>query len=96
MDIGLMFTGKVQVNIRRLIPIESQKGFKWNIVSILFIAGAADGTVFFRQVKARADLTLCEKLAVFAVGAVIVRRLTSEMPAIVATNEEPTDPREPT
>lgn len=53
---------------------------------------------FRRQIKAGTVAAVCNKFAVLAFGADIMRAegFTSDMPDIVATNDEPTLPREPT
>ena len=70
----LVLTGKVQVNIRRLVPVEAQKGFKRNVVTIPQIRCATVFTVFRRQVKARTDRAVGKEDGVIAVWTAVVRR----------------------
>ena len=72
-DIRLIFTGKVQVDIRLLVAVESQEGFERDIVSVLVHPGAAFRAVFCRKVESRTAAAVGDKLAVFALGAYIVR-----------------------
>ena len=71
---GLVFTGEVQVDIRCFIAVKSQEGFKRNVVAVPIHFSAAFRAVLWRQVKAGADAAVCDKLAVLALRADIVRR----------------------
>ena len=88
---GLIFAREVKVDIGGLVSVKSEEGFKGDIVSLTDIFSAAFGAYFRRQVIARAICTVKEELAVLAVGAEIM-----EIPDIFATNDEPTEPLEPT
>ena len=52
MSARLIFAGEVQINIRRLIAVKTQKRFKRNIMSVTVHLGAALGAVLGRQIKA--------------------------------------------
>ena len=47
---GLVFAGEVQVDVRHLVALEAQEGFKGNVEPVLHQGIAADGTLFVRQV----------------------------------------------
>ena len=72
----LVFSGKVQVNIRLLVPLKSEESFKWNIKSVLFQERTADRAFLIRHIAARhagkcLHLRRVE-IIVAALGAVIV------------------------
>ena len=73
MSVALILTGKVQVDIRGFISVKAQKGFKGNIMAIPVVGSAALRTVFIRQVKARPNGAVGNKLAVMAFWAHIMR-----------------------
>ena len=74
MNFGLDFPCKVQVNIGNFIPLKPKEGFKRNIVTVTVHGLTAFGAILGGQVKARADGTVFNKLAMFTVGANVVRR----------------------
>src|SRR5699024_9473383 len=51
MGFWLIFPGKIQVDIRHLIPLKAQKRFKWNILTVLQQICPALWTWFILQVK---------------------------------------------
>ena len=77
MGLTLVFTGKVQVDIRLLVALEAEEGFKGNVKAILFQQFSADRAVFVRHIAARpARIGLHLrgiKIAVMAFHTVIVR-----------------------
>ena len=48
----LIFSGKVKVNIRLLVCLESQEGFKWDGKALLVVRSAAYRTYLVRHVDA--------------------------------------------
>ncbi|SCH49485.1 Uncharacterised protein [uncultured Faecalibacterium sp.] len=72
--IGLIFAGKIQVDIRLFIAVEAEEGLEGNIVAVHQHPGAAVGAVFIRQVKAVVHAAVGDELAVLALGAAIVGR----------------------
>ena len=77
MGLTLVFTGEVQVDIRLLVALEAEEGFKGNVKAVLFQQFSADRAVFVRHVAARpARIGLHLrgiKIAVMAFHTVIVR-----------------------
>ena len=73
-SIELIFTAEVEVNIGLFIAFKSEESFKRYIVTVSVHRYAAVGAILGRQVKARAHAAVCEKLAVLALFANIVRR----------------------
>ena len=71
---GLVFSGEVQVNIRRLVPLKAQERLKGNVVTVLVHMRPADGAVLFRHIKARAIRAVGNKFAVLAFGADVMGR----------------------
>ena len=70
----LIFTGKVQVDIGRFIPLEAQEHFKRDLVAEFFVFRAAHGAVCIRHVHATCILrAVYVEIAVFAVGAHVMR-----------------------
>ena len=74
MRLVLIFAGKVQVNIRRLVSIKSQEGFKRDVMPVPLIRRSAHGTVFGWKVKSRTVGTVGDKFTVLAVGADVMGR----------------------
>ena len=74
MRAGLILIGKVQVDIRGFVPLKAQEGLEGNVVAIPLHFSTAVGAVFIRQVKAGTYAAIGDKLAVFAVGAAVMRR----------------------
>ena len=75
MGVALDVSRKVQVNIRRLISIEAQKGFKRNIVAVPdHIRRTAFGAILCRQIKARFHRTVLNPFAVSACRTAVVGR----------------------
>ena len=56
MNLPLIFTRKVQVNIRHFIPIKSHKYFKWNSMPILYIFCTTFWTILVRIVNSASFL----------------------------------------
>ena len=73
MRFGLIFAGKILVDIRRLIAVEAEEGFKRDIVTIAFHIGTAFRTIFRRQIEARSDSTVRDEFAMLAIRAGVVR-----------------------
>ena len=74
MRASLIFTGKIQINIRRLIAVKSQKCFKRNIVTVAMHISSAFRTVFLRQIKPGAYASVSNKFTVPALRTHIMRR----------------------
>ena len=72
--VGLIFAGKVQVDIRLLVAVEAEEGLEGDIVTVHQHPGAAVGAVFIRQVKAVIHAAVGDELAMLALGAAIVGR----------------------
>ena len=72
--VALVLTGEIQIDIRRFVAVETQKGFKRNGVAVAVVFGAANGALLRRKVKARAVAAVRNEFAVFAVRADIMRR----------------------
>ena len=73
-NVGLVHAGEVQVDIRLLIAVKAQEGFKRDIVAVHDHGFAADRAFFIRQVKAVHRHSIINPLAVLALGAQVVRR----------------------
>ena len=69
----LIFSREIQVDIRRLVTVKAQKGFKRNIVSVPIEKSSAMRTVLLWQIKAGPDRTVGNKFTVFTLRADIVR-----------------------
>ena len=52
MRLTLIFAGKVQVDIRLLIPLKSEERFKWDIETVLNQRLSADRAHFIRHIAA--------------------------------------------
>ena len=74
MNVGLVHAGEVQVDIRFLIAVKAQEGFKRDIVAVHDHGFAADRAFFIRQVKAVHRHAIINPLTVLALGAQVVRR----------------------
>lgn len=72
MNLRLNLSGEVKVNIGNLVALKSEEGLKGNVVSVASHVGSAFGTIFRRQIKARAIGAVGYKLAVLAFRANIV------------------------
>ena len=92
--------GEVQIDIRHLVALEAEENLEGDIEPFAQAVLAADGAFFRRQVDAAGcQLVLDVEVAPFAfaaAGSAAAAGLLPVMPHIVATNEEPTDPRQPT
>ena len=51
--LGLIFAGKVQIDIGYLIPAETQEGLEGNVETVLLVRGSADGAVHVRHIRSR-------------------------------------------
>ena len=74
MCLVLIFSGKVQVDIRRFITVKAQKSLKGNVVSVPMVGSATFRTVFGRQIEPGAIGAIGNKLAMFTMGANVVGR----------------------
>ena len=71
---GLVFAGKVQVDIRHLAAAEAQEGLKGDVKAVLDVLRTADGTHLIRHIRAAAVAAVQNELAVFTLGAAVVGR----------------------
>ena len=69
----LVFAGEVQIDIRCLVAVEPQEGFKGDGVAVAVVIRAAFGAFLRRKVKAGTVTTIRDKFAVLAVRADVVR-----------------------
>ena len=76
MSLALVFTGKIKVNIRLLVPFKSQKGFKRDIKAIFFQRSATDRTLLIRHIASGSSRICLHfrgiKIAVMAFFAIIM------------------------
>ena len=70
---ALVFAGKVQVDIRRLVAVEAEERLKGDIVAVSVVIGTTLRAFLRRQVKAGAVAAVRDKFAVLAIGADVVR-----------------------
>ena len=73
MSAALIFTGKVQIYIRRFITVKSQKCFKRNIMSVPLHIRSAFRTVLLRQIKTGTDTSIRNKFTVLTFRTHIMR-----------------------
>ena len=71
---GLVFTGKIEVDIRLLIPLKSHEHFKGNVEAVLSKRCTTFRAGFVRKVRPRADASVFREFAVLALVAQVVRR----------------------
>ena len=71
---GLVFAGKVQVDIRHLAAAEAQEGLKGDVEAVLHVLGAADGAHLVRHIRAAAVAAVQNEFAVFALRTAVVGR----------------------
>ena len=69
---GLVFPGEVQVDIRCLVSVKSQEGFKRDVMAVPVHLCTAFRTVLRRQVEAGANAAVCDKFTMLAIRADIV------------------------
>ena len=72
--LALYVSGEVQIDIGRLVPLETEEGLKRYVVSVAYHRRAAFGAVFRRYVKARADRAVRYKFRVEAFRTPVMRR----------------------
>ena len=82
MRLTLVITGKVQIDIRLFVSLKSKECFKWNIKSFFSKLRSADRAGLIRHVTSGSSC-----IGFHILGIKI---------AVVATNEDPTEPRDPT
>ena len=96
----LIFAREVKVDIRRLVAVKSKERFKGDIVTVtVHILIPHLGQFFGGRSKPEPYRAVGYELAVLAVGTDIVWRqegLPQRYLTWMATNDEPTEPREPT
>lgn len=73
MRAGLVFTREVQIDIRRLIAVEAEEGFKRNLVAVPAERLPAHRAVFIRQIEAGTDRPIREKFVILALFADVMR-----------------------
>ena len=74
MYLTLDFTREVQVDIRRLIALESEERFERDIMAVAYHINSAVRAVLLGEVKSGADGTVRYELVVTALGAAVMRR----------------------
>ena len=74
MGTGLIFIGKVKIDIRFFIAIKAQESLKWDLVTILVHLYPAVRTFFMGKVKSGTIAAISDKFAVLALTAKIMRR----------------------
>ena len=76
MGSGLVFTGKIQVDIRNLITAEAKEGLKRNVKTILLHSASAVRTILIRQICTAVKLLrhIQNRLFAVGIGAAVVRR----------------------
>ena len=70
---GLILTAEVKVNIRNLVTLEAQEGFKRNFVTVLIHSCTAFRAILWRQIKSRTVTAVGDKFTVLTIWADIVR-----------------------
>ena len=71
---GLIFPGKVQVDIRHLAAAVAQKCFKGDVEAVLDVLLPADGAELIRHIGAAAEAAVGDELRMAALGAAVVGR----------------------
>jgi len=71
---GLIFPGKVQIDIRHLAAAVAQKRFKGDVEAVLDVLLPADGADLIRHIGAAAEAAVGDELRMAALGAAVVGR----------------------
>ena len=70
---ALVFAGEVEVDIRRFVAVKAEERLEWDGVAVAVEIFAAARALFRRQIKAGKVAAVRDELAVFALGANVVR-----------------------
>ena len=77
MRAALVLSREIQVDIRLLVTLKAEEGFKWNIEAVLFKRFPADRAIFIRHVTASHTCKFPDllgiKIKIMTIGAVIMR-----------------------
>ena len=74
MGTRLVFPREVQIDIGYLVSIETEEGFKRNILPVFAELVATVWTILVRHIKTRSIRTVCDEFTILALAADIVRR----------------------